>query len=194
MNRCMELLRTALLALALPTAAIAQSQGAQIALGGVKQDHSLPVQVTSDELSVNQTEGTAVFTGHVIVVQGKLRLTAPWVKVEFAKADPGQGGSGQTGSGQAATAPAPAAAAGSQITRVHATGGVTLTDGAEDAEGREAVYTVADGVVVMTGDVVLTQGQNAMAGQKLEINLNTGIGVMRGRVQTVFRPAPGQKP
>ncbi len=67
-------------------------------------------------------------------------------------------------------------------------GGVTLTSPTEAAEGREAVYTVTSGEVVMTGDVLLTQGGSTIAGQKLIVDLDTGTGRMDGRVKTVIDP------
>lgn len=177
--RLQILLGAALIALAVPLWALAQNQGTQIAFGAKKQDPSTPVQVTSDQLTVNQTEGTALFTGNVVVIQGDLKMTAPKVLVDYTKGNGAQKG---------------------QISRVHASDGVTLTDGIEDAEGKDAVYTVESGKVVMTGDVIVTQGQNATSGQRLDIDLRSGQGVMQGRVQTVFKPAqttstgPDQKP
>ncbi|MDZ4135863.1 MAG: LptA/OstA family protein [Paracoccaceae bacterium] len=144
------------------------AQGASIAFGGIQQDTTLPVEVTADQLSVNQGDGTAVFTGNVLVVQGDLRMAAGTVQVEYNEARTG-------------------------ILRLHATEGVTLTNPTDAAESKEAVYTIEEGVVVMTGDVLLTQGQNALSGQKLVINLQTGTGVMEGRVQTVFQPGTPKK-
>jgi lipopolysaccharide export system protein LptA len=142
----------------------AVAQGTEIAFGGMKADTSAPVQVTADALSVDQTDGTAVFTGNVVVVQGDLKLTAAELHVEYASG------------------------ADQKIERMRATGGVTLVNGTEAAEAREAVYEVADGSVVMSGDVVLTQGSNAMSGQKLTVDLETGTGRMDGRVTTILQP------
>jgi lipopolysaccharide export system protein LptA len=150
-----------LFALGLPAAAAAQ--GREIAFGGLRQDTSLPVEVTADSLSVDQAEGTAVFSGAVLVVQGELRLSAAEVRVEY--------GADQR-----------------EIRRLHATGGVTIANATDAAEAREAVYTVATGEVVMSGDVLLTQGENAIAGQRLRLDLKSGTGTMEGRVTTVFRP------
>ncbi|PZQ97782.1 MAG: lipopolysaccharide transport periplasmic protein LptA [Cereibacter sphaeroides] len=147
-----------------PLAVLAQAQGAQVAFGSMKGDPTLPVEVTSDQLNVNQADGTAIFTGAVLVVQGEMRMTAERVQVFYAED-------------------------GKKISRMHATGGVTLTNGGEAAEGQEAVYTIDTGGVVMTGDVLLTQGSSAISGKKLTVDLNTGTGVMEGRVQTVFVPA-----
>lgn len=156
-------LTAALVLMALsPLAALAQ--GAQLAFGGIRADTSLPVEVTADQLAVNQTDGTATFSGNVLVAQGEMRLSAAEVLVEYGTEDR------------------------SQIARLHATGGVTLVSGADAAEAAEAVYTIDSGDVVMTGNVLLTQGANTITGQKLTVDLKTGTGRMEGRVKTVLQP------
>ena len=140
-----------------------QAQQANIAFGGIKQDTSLPVSLDADTLAINNADGTALFTGNVVVAQGEMRLTAGEVRVEYAPD-------------------------GAGIKTLHATGGVTLVNAGDAAEAKEAVYTIESGNVVMSGDVLLTQGANAISGQKLVINLKAGTGVMEGRVQTVFTP------
>jgi lipopolysaccharide export system protein LptA len=161
----MRILPTALAALLLAATAQAPAfaQGTQVAFAGVRQDPTLPVEVTADSLQVNQTDGTAVFAGNVLAVQGALRLTAGAVRVEYAEG-------------------------GGAIAKLHASGGVTLVNATDAAEAAEAVYTLATGNVVMTGNVLLTQGQNAIAGERLVLDLKAGTGVMEGRVKTVFQP------
>lgn len=139
------------------------AQQANIAFGGMKQDTSLPVEVDADNLAINNADGSAVFSGNVIVSQGDMRLTAGEVRVEYA-------------------------ANGGGIKTLHASGGVILVNIADAAEAQDAVYTIEQGNVVMTGNVLLTQGPNAISGQKLVINLKDGTGVMEGRVKTVFSP------
>ncbi|MFN3722702.1 MAG: LptA/OstA family protein [Paracoccaceae bacterium] len=139
------------------------AQQADIRFGGLQQDTSLPVEVTSDSLSVDQATGAAVFTGNVMAKQGEMRLTAGAIRVEYT-------------------------ADGDGIDRLIATDGVTLVSPTDAAEAREAVYTIASGTVVMTGDVLLTQGRAAISGEKLSVNLKDGTGTMTGRVRTVFTP------
>ena len=139
------------------------AQTAGVRFGGLQQDTSLPVEVTSDNLSVDQVSGGAVFTGNVLVKQGDIRMTAGTINVEYA-----EGGQG--------------------IQRLHATGGVTLVSPTDAAEANEAVYTIDSGNVVMTGNVLLTQGLAAISGQKLTVNLKDGTGVMSGGVKTIFTP------
>ncbi|KDB02590.1 hypothetical protein U879_16325 [Defluviimonas sp. 20V17] len=160
------------LGLALPVHA-AIAQGTQVPLGGFKTDPSAPIQVTADKLQVNQADGTALFSGNVIVGQGKMRLSADKVHVTYAKPVDGQKGKIQT---------------------LEATGGVTLvTSPTEAAQAKTAVYTLQSGTVVMTGSVLLTQGQNVLSGQKLVVNLPSGMGTMEGRVTTTLQPNAAPK-
>jgi lipopolysaccharide export system protein LptA len=141
----------------------ATAQQTGIAFGGLRQDTSLPVEITADNLAVNNADGTAEFSGNVLVGQGDMRLTAATIRVEYDTD-------------------------GRSIRRLVATGGVTLSAGGEAAEAAAAEYTIATGQVVMTGDVLLTQGASALAGQALTIDLKAGTGRMSGRVQTTFVP------
>jgi lipopolysaccharide export system protein LptA len=152
-----------ILCLTLGLGASAQAQQANVAFGGLTQDTTLPVEIEADSLTVNNADGTAVFTGNVLVGQGDMRLTAGTVRVEYGTD-------------------------GKSINRLFASGGVTLANASEAAEAQEAVYTIGSGEVVMTGQVLLTQGQTALSGQKLVINLQSGTGTMEGRVQTTFIP------
>ena len=63
-------LLTALILAASP--ALAQN----VTFGGMRADISAPVEVAADNLSVNQADGSAVFTGNVVIGQGEMRLSA----------------------------------------------------------------------------------------------------------------------
>ncbi|MFN6951400.1 MAG: lipopolysaccharide transport periplasmic protein LptA [Albidovulum sp.] len=152
------------LAISLAVPELAHAQGAAVAFGGLRADTSLPVEVTADTLSVNQTDGTATFSGNVIVIQGEMRLSADRVEVIYGKADR------------------------SRIERLHASGRVTLVSGKDAAEAADAIYTIESGAVEMTGDVLLTQGANTISGQKLVVDLKSGTGRMEGRVRTILQP------
>ena len=157
------ILRTTLICLALAGPAL--SQGADIALGGLRQDTSLPVEVTADNLSVDQASGTAAFTGNVVIAQGEMRLSAPEVTVSYSDE----------------------AGGASRITTVEASGGVVLRLEEDAAEAREAIYAVDAGTVEMTGDVLLTQGRAALSGDHLVIDLTAGTGRIEGGVRTIFQ-------
>ncbi|SIS54230.1 lipopolysaccharide export system protein LptA [Roseivivax lentus] len=151
----------ALLAGLVPAALLAQ--GAEVTFGTMQQDSSLPVEVSADQLSVDQSSGTAIYSGDVVVGQGDMRLAAAQVRVVYIE-----------GAGQ--------------IERLEATGGVTLVSGEEAAEAERADYNVAAGTVVMTGNVLLTQGANALTADRMVVNLEDGTAQMDGRVRSVFQP------
>lgn len=155
----------ALISLCLPVSPV---QAQQVAFGGLRADRTAPVEVTAESLAVNQGDGTAIFTGNVRIAQGQMRLSAGQVRVEYGNAER------------------------SQISRMYASGGVTLVSDAEAAEAQEALYDVRSGTVVLTGDVLLTQGQNVLSGQRMTVDLATGTGQMDGRVRTILQP--GAKP
>lgn len=146
---------------------MSMAQGAQVAFGADQQDPSAPIEVTADALSVNQTDGTAIYTGNVLVSQGDMRMAAARVLVVYAEEQ-------------------------SAIDRIEATGGVTLVSGEEAAEADRADYSLADSTVVMSGDVLLTQGSNALTSERMVINLESGTAQLTGRVRTVLQPQDSQ--
>lgn len=156
-------LRNFLLALCLiwfPLAASAQETS--VAFGAIRQDSSLPVEVTSDSLSVDQQSGTAVFTGNVVVGQGEMRLSADKVDVIYRENPRG-------------------------IERLKAAGNVVLVSGPDAAEARQADYDIDAGVITMTGDVLLSQGLSALTSDRMTVNLDTGKAKMTGRVKTILQ-------
>ena len=149
----------ALIALVFAVPATAQTN---INLGGIAADPSAPVEVTADNLNVDQDTGSAVFSGNVVIGQGDLRLSAPSVQVTYA-ADSGD------------------------ITRLQATGGVTFATATEAAEAQSADYNLASGLLNLNGDVLLTQGQSALSADSMVLDLNAGTAQMNGRVRTLFQ-------
>lgn len=148
----------ALLGLSTPVLA----QGTQVAFGTIQQDTSAPVEVSADELNVDQTTGAAIFTGNVVIGQGAMRLSAPRVLVIYRDNEAG-------------------------IERLEATGGVTLASGDDAAEAQRADYDIDDGVIVMTGDVLMAQGRSALSADRMTVNLDDGTARMQGRVKTILQ-------
>ncbi len=148
-------------------AAVAGAQGTQVAFGSMKSDPTLPVEVTADNLDVNQADGSAEFTGNVLIGQGEMRLSANRVLVIYNQEAGG-------------------------IDRLQATGDVILVNGPDAAEADKADYTIGTGIIVMTGNVLLTQGPNALTSNHMTINLTTGTAQMTGRVKTILIPSSGE--
>tara|TARA_R110002020_G_scaffold398590_2_gene608559 strand:+ start:360 stop:845 length:486 start_codon:yes stop_codon:yes gene_type:complete len=138
------------------------AQGTSVAFGTMEQDTSLPVEVTADNLSVDNATGTAVFTGNVMIGQGDMRLTAGEVLVVYRAENQG-------------------------IARLEATKQVTLVSGEDAAEAERADYDIDDGLIVMSGNVLLTQGPSALSADEMAINLSDGTARMSGRVKTILQ-------
>lgn len=145
---------------------MALAQGTEIAFGEGRPDSALPVEVTADSLRVDQNNGTAMFTGSVLVGQGEMRLSADQVEVRYLMKDGNSTG---------------------EVAQVLATGNVTFVNGSEAAEGDVADYDVPNGTMLLTGDVILTQGRNVLSGQKLVVNMDDGTGIMEGRVKSILQ-------
>jgi lipopolysaccharide export system protein LptA len=143
------------------------SQGTEVAFGAAPQETDLPVEITSENLAVDQEAGTALFTVDVVVVQGEMTLTAPRVLVIYNEAQ-------------------------SAIERVEATGGVTLVSGLDEAESERADYTIDDGMIVMTGDVLLNQGLSTAASERMVVRLDEGTATLTGRVRTILQTGGDQ--
>jgi lipopolysaccharide export system protein LptA len=148
----------------LSAGALAQSTSVQF--NGMKADPTLPVELTSDTLEINQADGTAVFSGHAVATQGELKLSATSLRVEYSEEN-------------------------KAVNKIIATGQVLLVNPTDAVEADQAVYTVATSEVVLTGNVLMTQGAAAIAAQSMVIDLKSGTGRMEGRVTTTF--VPGKK-
>ncbi|WP_246044026.1 lipopolysaccharide transport periplasmic protein LptA [Ruegeria sediminis] len=140
----------------------ALAQETNLTFGEGASDPSLPVEVTSETLDVNQADGSAEFKGNVIVVQGEMRLSARRVLVIYNEEK-------------------------SAIERMEATGDVVLASGPDAAEADRADYTIDSGVIVLTGNALLMQGPNTLASDKVTVNLETGTAQMVGRVKTILQ-------
>ena len=150
------------LLVALQAAPVA-AQSANVAFGAMTQDTSLPVEVTADNLSVDNATGTAIFDGNVLISQGEMKLSAARVRVVYRADDRG-------------------------IAQLEATGGVLLVSGEDAAEAQRADYDIDAGTLVMSGDVLMTQGPSALSAQEMTVNLTDGTAKMSGRVKTILQP------
>ena len=108
-----------------------------VAFGGMTADTSAPVEVAADNLAVDQADGSAVFTGNVVIGQGEMRLAADSVTVIYA-----EGGQ-------------------NRIQALKAQGNVTLTSGKDAAQSETADYDVASGNIALAGAVVLSSDRGA---------------------------------
>lgn len=146
--------------LSLASAALAQGTG--VAFGTIRQDTNQPVEVTADNLQVDQATGKAIFTGNVVIGQGEMRLSASRVAVVYRSNGDG-------------------------IASLEATGGVTLVSGPDAAESERADYSIDSGTIVMTGNVLFAQGRSALSADRMSVRLSDGTAEMSGRVRTILQ-------
>ena len=158
-------------------AAAAQAQkrgGSPLLPGG---DAHAPVNVNADKLEYFNKEQKAVYTGHVIARQGEGSLRASTLSIFFSGSSPGPAGPGN--------------AASSQVSRMEATGPVTIVQKDQVGVGDAATYDRVQNRVVLVGDVSLTQGPDVVKGDRLVYDLSTGQAQVIGRVTSLFVPGNG---
>ena len=131
----------------------------------LKFDTSLPLEITSDKLTIEQNIGQAIFIGNVIANQDDLILTAGEVIVEYQIID-----SRMT----------------SNMQKLKASMGVTIISATQNAEANSVIYDIKGETIVMNGNVLLKEGVSATSGDKLTINLQSGSRRMEGNVRTLI--------
>jgi lipopolysaccharide export system protein LptA len=122
-----------------------------------KHDMSLPVEVTSDTLEIVKNKQIATFSGHVVVLQGQLKLTSDTVTVHYKEKD---------------NKPTPNS--NDHIKKIVADGNVHFNTPGEQASAKQGIYDVEHQTITLTQNVILKKGKNIVTGSKLVYNLETG--------------------
>lgn len=115
-----------------------------------------PVNYAADRIELQDRQNRVVLSGDVEIRQGDLRLTAARTTVAYT----------DTGT--------------LRIQRIDATGGVTVTRGAERASGNAAVYDFNRRVIVLSGNVALRRSGDTLDGGRLVIDLDSGVSSVDG--------------
>lgn len=136
-----------------------------------------PIEIRSRTMVVKSQENAAWFEGEVIVQKGDLRLTADRVELKLAPQD------------AAARAPAADSTFGGRAIRsLHATGRVTVEQGARRATSKEAFYDQARETITLTGEPVAWEDDYRVAGTKMTLYLKDHRSIVEdSRVQ--IKPA-----
>ena len=126
-----------------------------------------PVDITADELEVQNKACVSTWRGNAEALQGQARLRANSIKAVFATKP---GATSATGTG-----------ACGDLIRMEADGSVYyVTSKDQRVRGDHGVYDAQNSSVTLTGDVVAVQGQNVLRGTKMVFNTETGEGRMVG--------------
>lgn len=168
-------------------ASSSSSTTAPNALQGFQQNRGQPVQIEASRLEVRDKDKVATFSGNVKVVQGDTTLRCKSLKVFYeqngqgAQANGAQANAGAAAPGQNLKAATPGPGGSSQISRLEAGGGVTVTQKEQTATGDTALFDMKSNTVTLNGSVVVSQGANIMRGDRLVVDLTTGVSKVDGK-------------
>lgn len=164
-----KLLRSGLMAAALVGLTVSHLAAQSAApFSSFQQDPNQPVDIESDTLTFDQTAGTVVFSGDVVLVQGTMTMSGARMEVFYQ----------DTGREES-----------DGVTRLVATGSVRVASPTETLEADAAVYDLEAGTLDADGNVRLLQGRNALTAAAARINIEAGTGNFTGRVRSTFVPA-----
>jgi lipopolysaccharide export system protein LptA len=146
-----RMLRPLLLALAVLAAMPAKAQSAH--------NSNAPIDFSANYIELQDKANRAILSGAVNVRQAAMALTAARMTVAYT---------GRIVDGSP------------QVSRIDASGGVTVTRPEQRARSQYAVYDLNRRVITMLGGVSLNQGGNVVNGGRLTINLDSGRAVIDG--------------
>ena len=107
-----------------------------------------PVQIRSDELTVQQKQRSAIFSGNVQTVQGELTILSRRLDVHYS------GSSNEPG-------------AAGDIRSMVFTGDVRIAQGERRGHCQRAEYDRPRGRIVCTGDPWVVEGENRIEGERI---------------------------
>lgn len=150
-------------------ALIPASVGAQNA----RFDGKEPIEITSDQLQVEQQQNIAIFSGNVVAIQKDVRLKSDKMTVYYT------GGEEKKSDAPQNNTQAPAAPKQS-IKKIEVEGNVFLSTPEETASGARGNYDVVGEEIHLFDNVVLTHGENTLTGNQLTYNFASGHSTITG--------------
>ncbi|WP_061935302.1 LptA/OstA family protein [Aureimonas sp. AU22] len=174
-----------------------QSQGFGNSFGGLQVQGDQPVAIESNQLDVDDGQSLATFSGDVSVRQGQTSMNAEKLLVYYVR--------NQEGGAQPAAQRSNMPGGSGDISRLEATGKVTIRSADQTATANKAEFDMKTQVALLTGDVVLSQGKNVATGCVLRIQMDTGVARLQsnncggasgggGRVRMLLSPGAGGAP
>ena len=139
--------------------------------GGLADEAGEEVNVSADDLEINENESSALFTGEVVITQGTMELMAPQVLAAYGEGGP------------------------SDLESFTASGGVTMNFDDQTVDAEQAFYDFAQRVLTFTGSVVVVNAQGTVNSDRLVIDTRAGTSSFSssgegggGRVTSTFSP------
>lgn len=116
-----------------------------------------PIEINADALEVQQDKNIAVFSGHVVAIQDKMRLKSEKMTVYYRSPEGEKKDSQQDA-----------------IRKIEVEGSVFMTTPDETASGLRGVYDVENNRITLNDKVVLTKGRNTLKGDTLVYDMASG--------------------
>ncbi|MHA6722131.1 LptA/OstA family protein [Sphingomonas sp. RS2018] len=129
------------------------------AVAQTRHNTNAPIDFSAGYIELQDKANRAVLSGNVTVRQAEMTLAAARMTVAYT---------GQVVDGSP------------QVSRLDASGGVTVTRPDQRARSQYAVYDLNRRIITMLGGVSLTQGTNVVNGGRMTINLDTGRATIDG--------------
>src|SRR5262249_61208172 len=130
------------------------------------RDAKDPVDVSADQLYVNDNDKTALFMGKVVAQQGTSTLKTPELHITYE---------GKAAVEQLTGAASPEPAQGSQLSRLVAKNGSVVTMGLDRrVSSNRAEFDAKADTALFSGDVVVHQQKNVLQGARLLIDRKAG--------------------
>jgi lipopolysaccharide export system protein LptA len=124
-----------------------------------RHDSTAPIDFSAQNIELQDRANRAILSGGVTIHQATMTLTAARMTVAYT---------GQIQSGSP------------EVSRVEASGGVTVTRPDQVARAQFGIYDLGRRVITMIGGVTLKQGTNTVSGGRMSINLDTGRATIDG--------------
>ncbi len=129
------------------------------ALAQKSHNSNAPIDFGADHIELQDKANRAVLAGNVSVRQAEMTLNSARMTVAYT---------GEVVGGNP------------QVSRLDASGGVTVRRPDQTARSQYAIYDLNRRVITMLGAVTLTQAGNTVNGGRLTMNLDTGRAVIDG--------------
>ncbi len=133
--------------------------GAAPAAAQQRHNSNAPIDFSASAIELQDKANRAILSGDVSVRQAEMTLTAARMTVNYT---------GRVINGSP------------QVSRLDATGGVTVNRPDQRAKSQYAIYDLNRRIITMLGAVSLAQGGNVVNGGRLTINLDTGRATIDG--------------
>jgi lipopolysaccharide export system protein LptA len=129
------------------------------ALAQTRHNSDAPIDFAAQHIELQDKANRVLLSGNVRITQAEMTLTAARMTVSYT---------GQVVDGSP------------QVSRLDASGGVTVSRPEQTARSQYAVYDLNRRVITMVGGVTLRQGANNVSGGRLSIDLDTGRATIDG--------------